>query len=319
MKDEGIIITMKRYTAFILSTAILFFLFCVRIAEDAAALTPLAELTVVSDKSAADFTDVPAAAWVLRGLTRSSEPEASNGITEQTFEPERETTLEEYIKMIVAVMFTKERSRPGPDFDLGGQSYAGIPLCRRRYSSRSDERHRYNARPPRPAAARYDMALLLIAAATYLGEELTQTKGIERAIRDYASIPAEYRAAVCLAYSAGMLNGREGNRFSGQTALKGCEAVQTVVRLFDPSARVSVSIPDVSLYDYAMPVQESEAVEDSFFSDAAFVGNSLCDGFRMYSGLKTGAYFCANSLTVFNLKATATPQSWPKPSAERSI
>lgn len=43
---------------------------------------------------------------------------------------------------------------------------------------------------------------------------------------------------------------------------------------------------------------EREAVGDDFFSDAAFMGNSLMDGFRMFSGLTTCDYYAATSMTV---------------------
>lgn len=46
------------------------------------------------------------------------------------------------------------------------------------------------------------------------------------------------------------------------------------------------------------PVPESEPVEDSYFDDVAFVGDSRTDGFRLYSGLNRGMYFCVTGETV---------------------
>ncbi len=46
------------------------------------------------------------------------------------------------------------------------------------------------------------------------------------------------------------------------------------------------------------PVAESAAVEDIYFADAAFLGDSRTEGFRMYSGLKEGGYYCAVGATV---------------------
>ncbi|WP_312938738.1 GDSL-type esterase/lipase family protein [Oscillibacter sp.] len=43
---------------------------------------------------------------------------------------------------------------------------------------------------------------------------------------------------------------------------------------------------------------ESISVEDSYFADAAFVGDSRTEGFELYSGLKNGTYFCAVGATV---------------------
>ena len=46
------------------------------------------------------------------------------------------------------------------------------------------------------------------------------------------------------------------------------------------------------------PVAETMAVEDSYFADAAFLGDSRTEGFYLYSGLKEGAYFYAVGSTV---------------------
>ena len=46
------------------------------------------------------------------------------------------------------------------------------------------------------------------------------------------------------------------------------------------------------------PVAESDPVEDTYFADAAFLGDSRTEGFRLYSGLKEGGYYCAVGATV---------------------
>lgn len=52
------------------------------------------------------------------------------------------------------------------------------------------------------------------------------------------------------------------------------------------------------LYDYSQPVPQSDAVEDSYFDDAIFVGNSRTEGFMMYSGLKNAQYLTHIGLKV---------------------
>jgi len=47
----------------------------------------------------------------------------------------------------------------------------------------------------------------------------------------------------------------------------------------------------------AVPLS-AEAVDDEWFADAAFLGNSLVDGFRLFSGLTTCDYYAATSMTV---------------------
>ena len=46
------------------------------------------------------------------------------------------------------------------------------------------------------------------------------------------------------------------------------------------------------------PVAESEAVEDTYFETAAFLGDSRTEGFKLYSGLEYGSYYYAMGATV---------------------
>lgn len=47
--------------------------------------------------------------------------------------------------------------------------------------------------------------------------------------------------------------------------------------------------------------QRDEPVDDSWFDDAAFLGNSLVDGFRLYSGLTNCDIFASTSMTVLGV------------------
>lgn len=55
-------------------------------------------------------------------------------------------------------------------------------------------------------------------------------------------------------------------------------------------------------YDYSQSVPESEAVEEDFFADAAFVGDSRIDGFRLYSGLTQGDFIVKTGMSVFKVE-----------------
>lgn len=66
-----------------------------------------------------------------------------------------------------------------------------------------------------------------------------------------------------------------------------------------PTAQQSASPSPSSSPKPAGPdLTEWEAVGDDYFSDAAFVGNSLMDGFRLFSGLTTCDYYTATSMSV---------------------
>ncbi len=59
-------------------------------------------------------------------------------------------------------------------------------------------------------------------------------------------------------------------------------------------------------YDYSCPVPECASVGDNFFSDAAFIGNSIMDGFGMYSGLKTADFYAATNMSTLNISSSTS-------------
>ena len=54
-------------------------------------------------------------------------------------------------------------------------------------------------------------------------------------------------------------------------------------------------------YDFSQPVPETEPVEDGYFADAVFIGDSRTDGFRIFSGLEQGDYIVKTGLSVFKI------------------
>ena len=59
--------------------------------------------------------------------------------------------------------------------------------------------------------------------------------------------------------------------------------------------------PKAPPYDFSQPVPKREPVENSYFDDAAFVGDSRTDGFMLYSGIGTGENLAANGVSIFRL------------------
>ncbi len=59
--------------------------------------------------------------------------------------------------------------------------------------------------------------------------------------------------------------------------------------------------PEVPPYDFSQPLPEQEAVDNSYFDDAAFVGDSRTDGLMLYSGIGTGKNLTSNGLSIFKL------------------
>lgn len=54
------------------------------------------------------------------------------------------------------------------------------------------------------------------------------------------------------------------------------------------------------LYEFGVPLEEAEPVEDdSFFDNAVFLGDSRTEGFQLFGGLKHGTYYWARGMSVF--------------------
>ena len=72
----------------------------------------------------------------------------------------------------------------------------------------------------------------------------------------------------------------------------------------DQSVPLALDVPDepaLPPYDFSQPVPEGDEVDNSYFADAAFVGDSRTDGFLLYSGIGTGENLTSNGLSIFKL------------------
>lgn len=59
--------------------------------------------------------------------------------------------------------------------------------------------------------------------------------------------------------------------------------------------------PTPTLYQFGTPVVESAPLgDDSYFEDAAFVGDSRTEGLRLYGNLRSGDYLYRKSMSVFH-------------------
>lgn len=86
----------------------------------------------------------------------------------------------------------------------------------------------------------------------------------------------------------------------GSTSGSGSSASSEPTHGLDVSASVPEADPPPP-YDFSRPAPESEGVDNSYFDDAAFVGDSRTDGFMLYSGIGTGKNLTSNGLSIFRL------------------
>lgn len=82
--------------------------------------------------------------------------------------------------------------------------------------------------------------------------------------------------------------------------------------------------PSVEPYDYSRPAPESEEVEDSWFQDSVFLGDSRTDGLRLYGGIKEADFICYKGLMAreFDQKACindGTEKITPRAALEKKV
>lgn len=90
-------------------------------------------------------------------------------------------------------------------------------------------------------------------------------------------------------------------QFSASSVPPESSAVLTDSSVQSPDVSGNEQEQQVSAYDFSQPVPESEAVDNSYFQDAAFVGDSRTDGFLIYSGIGCGENLTSNGLSIFQL------------------
>lgn len=68
-----------------------------------------------------------------------------------------------------------------------------------------------------------------------------------------------------------------------------------------PQPPVVPEQPEPEPYDFSRSVPQNEAVENSYFEDAAFIGDSRTDGFMLYSGIGCGENLTSTGISIFAL------------------
>lgn len=63
----------------------------------------------------------------------------------------------------------------------------------------------------------------------------------------------------------------------------------------------SVEPAGPKVYDYSQPVPESDPVDESYFDDAVFIGNSRSEGIKLYSIIKNATVYATRGLDVSNI------------------
>ena len=68
-----------------------------------------------------------------------------------------------------------------------------------------------------------------------------------------------------------------------------------------PATLSDSAAPSADSYDFTQPAPETDAVDDSWFDDAVFLGDSRTDGLRLYGGVPGADFIQHTGITVFDV------------------
>ena len=123
----------------------------------------------------------------------------------------------------------------------------------------------------------------------------------KRVARSYRAVILFIAAAAAVALAvAGVVRLVYGGQVPPPPDVSQRETDSSADRSSEPASQLD-SAPKAPPYDFSQPAPASEAVDNRYFDDAAFVGDSRTDGFMLYSGVGTGKNLTSNGLSIFTL------------------
>jgi lysophospholipase L1-like esterase len=123
----------------------------------------------------------------------------------------------------------------------------------------------------------------------------------KRVARSYRAVILFVAAAAAVALAvAGVVRLVYGGQVPPPPDVSQRETDSSADRSSEPASQLD-SAPKAPPYDFSQPAPASEAVDNRYFDDAAFVGDSRTDGFMLYSGVGTGKNLTSNGLSIFTL------------------
>ena len=247
------------------------------------------EMSAESDAFREDlFSDVSAGDWFFNNVKDAYELGLMQGCGEGVFSPLGSISLAETVT--IAVRLRSAHMGDGRDFSGGTPWYApAVEYAVAQGIIREGDFSDYAAQ-----ATRAQVAYILSGALP------SGAMGVMNTVEDN-SLPDvkmndAYAANIYFLYRTGILSGRDQDgTFSPSGATTRAEVAAIASRISNASLRVKCEFhappayPDLSL---------RERADDSFFSDAAFLGNSLVEGLRLYAKFKTVDYYSGTSMSV---------------------
>lgn len=167
-----------------------------------------------------DFVDVPADNWAYDSVMRMADRGIVKGTGNKMFSPNGIATAEQFITLVGRIVF--------PDVKTTGSDWSGPYIAAAKEKGMLAGTGVTN-QSLKSAISRYDMAMILRAAARILGAK--ETLAEPSAIGDFDDITNRYSDAVRAVYGMGLITGDENHNFNGQKSMRRNELAMVMDRL----------------------------------------------------------------------------------------
>lgn len=182
--------------------------------------------------AATELKDVKESDWFKDNVTLLYSKNIIQGDGTGNFLPNKQVTGSEYLKMVVVALDSKTYA--ATDRQQWDKPY--IDRALELGLVKAGEITHY-----RSPLNRYNMARIIVRACD---ESYGDYNQYQSSIKDFGSVPAEFKEYVLKAYSKGIINGLPDGTFGGSNTMKRSEATAVIARLIDPSQRKTPAKPE---------------------------------------------------------------------------
>lgn len=208
----------------------------------------LCALTIPASAVTTTFTDVPSSYWGYSYITEAASKGLVSGIGNQQYGPEQTLTQTQFVTMVCNMFYSTAVANQGtssqwwlPYMNVArGAGLLTNTTIAQQYSAASG----WNASVDRTTITRYDMAQILANVATAQSWEAPDSLTLMYArllIKDWDSIPTQYRNAVASSYARGFLSGDDQGNFNGEASTTRAQAAVVLCALDE--ARTTITPP----------------------------------------------------------------------------
>lgn len=166
------------------------------------------------------FSDVPASYWGYADIEAVAEAGYMNGTGNGAFSPEMKVSVAQFLTLLGRLVF--------PEIKAEGADWFG-PYVTAAQEAGLLNGSQVDVNQPEAEISRYDMAVILRAAAKKLGVAEKAAQSSE--VTDYGMVPTMYADAVLAVYGMGLIKGDGAGNFNGSNTMMRAEVATVIMRL----------------------------------------------------------------------------------------